>query len=257
MRYDGKSKAMNEAIFGVDIVVIVWKGWRMKSKLLSVSADNKTVKGETEGFLTAILYLAPADEAGKNVCPHASKGCRQACLWTAGKGALPKVREARIRKTKEFLASPTKFVERLYFDIKRFLIDAEEKGMFPAIRLNGTSDINWGAIKYKGKSLFEHFPQVSFYDYTKNPNKVKTNKFPNYHLTFSRSESPANHKAAKELLAMGFNVAVVFKNKPDTYWGAKVIDGDKNDLRFLDPKGVVVGLKAKGKARKDESGFVV
>ena len=36
-----------------------------------------------------------------------------------------------------------------------------------------------------------------------------------------------------------------------------VINGDKTDMRFKDPVGVIVGLKAKGKARKDTSGFVI
>jgi hypothetical protein len=57
---------------------------------------------------------------------------------------------------------------------------------------------------------------------------------------------------------MGGNVAMVFENKlPTTYKGKKVINGDENDLRFLDSKNVIVGLVAKGKGKKDDSGFVI
>jgi hypothetical protein len=35
------------------------------------------------------------------------------------------------------------------------------------------------------------------------------------------------------------------------------VDGDKDDLRFLDPQGVIVGLKAKGDAKHDDTGFVI
>jgi hypothetical protein len=58
-------------------------------------------------------------------------------------------------------------------------------------------------------------------------------------------------------LSNGMNVAAVFHKVPETYLGRTVINGDETDLRFLDPKGVIVGLKAKGKAKKDTTGFVV
>ena len=64
---------------------------------------------------------------------------------------------------------------------------------------------------------------------------------------------------AQAFYGRGMNYAVVFKNKllPVGYEGYPVINGDSTDLRFLDPKGVVVGLYAKGRAKKSDSGFAV
>jgi hypothetical protein len=98
------------------------------------------------------------------------------------------------------------------------------------------------------------FQSVQFYDYTKLPNR--RNVPSNYHLTFSRSES--NELDALRILANGvMNVAVVFDTLPTKWAGVKVIDGTETDLRFLDEQGVVVGLVAKGKAKKDNSGFTI
>jgi hypothetical protein len=108
------------------------------------------------------------------------------------------------------------------------------------------------------------FPDVQFYDYTKNYIRFEKELPANYHLTFSRSET--NHDKAMEILSKGFNVAIVFDKLPETFAGYEVINGDENDLRFKDKKGVVVGLKYKkitgsGGAEKNklafESGFVL
>ena len=37
----------------------------------------------------------------------------------------------------------------------------------------------------------------------------------------------------------------------------KVIDGDTHDMRFKDPRNVVVGLKAKAEAKVEDNGFVI
>jgi hypothetical protein len=103
------------------------------------------------------------------------------------------------------------------------------------------------------------YPNIQFYDYTPNVSRMiqfLRGELPeNYHLTFSRKE---NNQSKVELIAsMGGNIAAVFDKLPDTYLGKKVIDGDETDLRFMDDKNVIVGLKAKGRGKKDSSGFVI
>lgn len=139
-------------------------------------------------------------------------------------------------------------------------VKAKNAGMIPCIRLNGTSDINWGNIKdSNGRTVFQRHSHIQFYDYTKDINKMVSylisNKHNNYQLTFSKDET--NEDDVAEVLYCGGNVAVVFRDMPETYMGKQVINGDLSDLRFLDAANVVVGLKAKGKAKKDDTGFVV
>ncbi len=219
-------------------------------KLLSL-ANLKTRKGEKHGWLTGIVHLAPARLSGHNVCPMASKGCAAACLNTAGFGFYPAVQTARIAKTKLFFDDRNLFLALLAGEIAQWQLTAKAKGMRLAIRLNGTSDIAWERF-----DIIQRFPDVRFYDYSKVPNRLMVNILPNYHLTFSRSES--NEQQARLLAKLGHNVAIVFKRKlPAKWWGIKVIDGDQTDLRFLDPKGVIVGLTAKGRGQTDKSGFVL
>lgn len=232
-------------------------------KLLSVNADAKTVKGVKVGVLTGILYLAPSDESGvMNTCKNASKGCRAACLFTAGRGAFSNVKAARIAKTVRFVKDQTQFMLDLVDDIAALIKKATKENLVPAVRLNGTSDIRWEDVLLNGKNVMQIFPNVQFYDYTKDPSVLVTifdsKQLPaNLHLTFSKSES--NDSAIVRAVNMGMNVAVVFSGKtlPATYLGRPVINGDDSDVRFNDPNGVVVGLKAKGKAKRDTSGFVV
>jgi hypothetical protein len=234
-------------------------------KLLSIDTNAKTVKGQGKGYLTGILYLAPSNESGvMNTCPFASKGCREACLFTAGRGAFANVREARIRKTRLFHEDREGFLLQLAKDIKALISKAKKKGLIPCVRLNGTSDIAWEDEKIAGQNLMDLFPDISFYDYTKNRKRMRVyldGDLPrNYSLTFSRSES--NGHDVFYILRRGGNVAAVFKDVPALYWNGTrphtVVNGDDSDLRFLDPRtGVVVGLKAKGKAMKDVSGFVL
>lgn len=226
-------------------------------KLLSIGNNAKTIKSDKGGeYLTAILYLAPADIVpGINVCPMAEKaGCRQACLYTAGRGAFNNVQQARIRKTEFFRDDPIGFVDQLAADIVKAKKKAEKLGVKLAVRLNGTSDIAWeNQHGSNGLSLMDTFPEIQFYDYTKLPGR----KVPeNYHLTVSYSE--ASEPYARKVRLYPHNWAVVFKDfLPETFHGRKVINGDRDDLRFLDPASVVVGLVAKGKAKKDNSGFVI
>ena len=231
-------------------------------KLLSIDTNAKTIKGQLKGYLTGILYLAPSNESGVvNTCGYASQGCRAACLFTAGRGAFQNVRKARVEKTMLFHSAKAEFTDQLVDDVKALKKKAEKLGFNPCVRLNGTSDISWETIPVgKASNIFELFPDVPFYDYTKNIKKVlklKENPLTNYSLTFSRSESNASH--AELALSLGVNVAMVFKDleKVDFAFNRPVINGDESDLRFLDPKGVIVGLKAKGKAKHDNSGFVL
>lgn len=227
----------------------------MKS-LLSIDTNAKTVKGQSKGYRTGILYLAPASVSGViNVCAFASDACRTACLYTAGRGAFNSVQKARIAKTRLYVADKSAFVETLKSNVSQLIAKCAKANATPTVRLNGTSDIGWERY-----GIIQTFNGTQFYDYTKNYVRMigfLFGKFPsNYHLTFSRSET--NDDLCLEILNRGGNVAVVFRNELPTHWnGFPVINGDENDLRFLDPKGVVVGLTAKGKAKSDTSGFVV
>jgi len=231
----------------------------MKNPILNVGTNTKTVKGDKLGYSTAIAYLAPSDESGYNTCPNASKGCRKACLFTAGMGNFSNVKKARIYKTVSFFENTDLWMKRLIFDINKLVKDSTKGGTTPCIRINGTSDIAWEDQLVDGKNVMDMFPNIQFYDYSKSEKRMMkflTGDFPkNYHLTFSKSES--NDESVMRVLKAGGNVAVVFKNLPDTYLGYPVIDGDETDLRFLDSSNVIVGLTAKGKARTDTSGFVV
>jgi hypothetical protein len=243
--------------------------------LLSVSADAKTVKGEKKGYLTGILYLLPADSSGiTNVCANASEGCKASCLNTAGRGVFSSVQAGRMRKTKLLVENRELFLVQLAQDITALVSKAKRDGFKPVVRLNGTSDLPWMA-----HTMAKQFPKVQFYDYTKHPEPWKR-MLPNYHLTFSYSET--NAVDCLHCLDHGVNVAMVFDTKrgqplPKTWCGYKVVDGDETDLRFKNGRttsnssdspsnaglrarnlgGVIIGLRAKGRAKKDCTGFVV
>jgi len=229
-------------------------------KLLNVDNNAKTKKGRKLNVVTGILYLAPYDLSGFNVCPFSSPACRKACLYTAGRGCMSNVQAGRLRKTLMFFKERPRFWFELINDIKAVERKAKREGKQAAIRLNGTSDLPWHNIKvpYKGRmfpNIMSMFPNVVFYDYTARP--LCVNSLPeNYHITFSEKEN--NENAVDFMLEQGVNVAVVFKGKlPKWYKGRKVRNGDLHDCRFLDScSGGIIGLVAKGKARKQESGFV-
>lgn len=230
--------------------------------LLSVNQDTKTQKGVKYGYLTAVLYLAPGNISGKNLCPNASPGCLASCLFTAGRAAQFKpINIARVRRSKEFLADRQDFLIRLLEDIDQLDRRSAKRGLIPCVRLNGTSDVAWESIQLDlaGLNLMDLCPHIQFYDYTKSFRRAHAHAMgqlpKNYHLTFSRSET--NQEQCIILAKAGANIAAVFDKVPDTCWNRPVVDGDLSDLRFLDPKGSIVGLKAKGKARKDKSGFVI
>jgi hypothetical protein len=261
--------------------------FRRKMPKLSGSAfrlltpgNPKVAKGQKKGYLTFILHLAPAKLSGYEVCPKRSAGCTQACLNTAERGGMMSgvsaltfamvesgiqntIQKARIRRTKRFFEERQAFMSDLVRDIRKAIAFAEKWDLIPVFRLNGTSDIRWetvGIASEMGRRIFDIFPTVQFYDYTKIENR--RNIPSNYDLTFSRADG--NETSATIALFNGMRVAAVYRSRAvverymtNGHGGFAVIDGDDSDLRFLEPKGVIVGLYAKGNAKRDTSGFVI
>lgn len=228
--------------------------------ILSVEADAKTSKGVQLGYLTGILYLSPSNQFTKvNLCPFASAGCRAACLFSAGRGRFYSVARARVIKTIALLSNNMRFMQALVKSIASIEKKAKRLNLIPTIRLNGTSDLDFSKYNLKDSTehidIFEYFRNIQFYDYTKRPRAAKNNSAKNYHLTFSDSGTNDSSIASQP---EGLNIATVFLTKelPDIWNGKRVIDGDKSDLRFLDQPGVIVGLKAKGNAKRAFSSFV-
>jgi hypothetical protein len=239
--------------------------------LLSVG-NPKTLKGMKQGYNTYIMHLAPSTLSGHNTCPKATPGCITACLNTAGRGGMFKkgeftnnIQKARIRKTQLFYDNRNEFMSLLAKDITLAIKQSARMGLTPVIRLNGTSDISWekypvkmGNVVYT--NIFSAFEFIQFYDYTKVLGR-KVQNISNYHLTFSMADG--NYLDCKEAVNQGMNIAVVFGIKKGTEMPKKffnhnmtVFNGDESDLRFLDPSKSIIGLYAKGKAKKDTSGFV-
>ena len=234
-------------------------------KFLSVDSP-KAIKAGEYGFLNGINYMAPHNSGGHgNLCPHASAGCIALCLGEhSGQAAMSEtVRDSRKRKASFFMNNRTEYMAEFARHIARVVETARTLNLKPAIRPNGSTDIAYEGIPVTiGGETFPNimaaFPTVPFIDYTKNPNRFNRKLPDNYFLTFSLSET--NEPIARKLLARGINVAAVFgSGLPDTYLGAIVLDGDKHDLRHLDPKGgFIIGLSPKGsRAKRDRSGFVI
>ena len=237
------------------------------------TGNPKILKGMKLGYNTYILHLAPADLSGYETCPKRTKGCTFSCLNLAGRGGMFKkgestnvIQQARIRKTKMFFESRAAFIELLVKDIELAIKQSARLGLIPVFRLNGTSDLSFekypvirAGVLYR--NIFEAFAELQFYDYTKVLGR-KVNNIANYHLTFSAADG--NDTDVAKAIQQGYNVAVVFGVKkteplPAEYNGLPVINADESDLRFLDSstgKQVIAGLYAKGKAKKDTSGFV-
>ena len=232
----------------------------VKLKLLAFNSNAKTAKSDKESdkYFTAILYLAPFNLSGYQVCPMAEIAkCHEPCLNTAGRGKFNNVQKARIRKTRYYMQERKSFLEDLRNDLKKFSDFCSKHGRKPAIRLNGTSDLNW-------LKLIKEFPSITFYDYSKTLSDSflsKAVKVPNYSLTLSYSQASLKYAqdCKKQSEKYGLNMAIVYRGKSfeevqKLYPNA--INGDKTDLRFLDASGPVF-LTPKGKAKKDLSGFVI
>ena len=233
-------------------------------RFLSVDSP-KAIKANSYGYLNGINYGAPHKSGGVgNLCSHASAGCIALCLGEhSGQAAMSEtVRDSRKRKMVFFMKARAEYMAEFAYHVQKLIDNAKKDGLKPAIRPNGSTDIAYegvgvtvNGVTYR--NIMEAFPNIPFLDYTKNPNRFNRKLPPNYHLTFSLSET--NEPIARALLARGVNVAAIFdKGLPETYLGHPVINGDLHDLRFLDPKGVIVGLSPKGhKAKRDQSGFVI
>lgn len=253
------------------------------TKLLNIDSNAKTVKGQKLNYMTAVMYLAPYKAAGINVCPMAElAGCVAGCLNTAGRGGIAKdrarfnphgvelpdntIQRARIKRTRLWADERDTFWIQLRKEIAAFVRKAERKGMTPVVRLNGTSDIMWERftpyyVDGFAHTIFEIFPDVQFYDYTKLPKRFASPLPDNYHLSLSWSNaSPRYAQMCRDAHEQhGANLIVVTRDAAtrDMHVSLGGIDGDEHDLRFLDPAGSMVYLKAKGAARKDTSGFVI
>lgn len=262
-------------------------------KLLNIDANPKTVKGQARGYMTAVLYLSPWRGAGVNVCPMAEiAGCNVSCLNTAGRGGIAAkratwspfgvklpdnaIQRARIARTLLFTQDRNAFMLQLVREIAAFCRKAERKGLTPCVRLNGTSDIAWESVLvevsgFKPVSVFDWFPSLQFYDYTKLPTRLARTMPANYHLSLSWSGADAKYQRKVEHAALKYGVPLVLVRGSGwcmAYTAAvealceraaieHIVDGDASDLRFLEPQHALVILKAKGLARKDRSGFVL
>lgn len=238
--------------------------------LFSIDTNPKTVKGQKYGVKTAVLYLAPARLAfdvlgipGTMCSMSALAGCEEACLNTAGRGQFNAVQSARVNKTVYFLLDRVGFMQQLAHEIGVFVRGARAEGFVPMVRLNGTQDHRWEnePIEVDGvtyPNLMTLYPDVQFYDYTKIANRKGIPA--NYDLTFSYSGLTAYQPYVQTAIAAGMRIAVVFRDRasiPAQFLGMPVVDGDDSDIRPYDPQGAVVALYAKGKAKRDMSGFVV
>jgi len=231
---------------------------------LLTTSNPKIQKGTKRGYFTTIQHFAPSKLSGTNVCSDATPQCIRFCLNKAGRGGIFKagektniIQEARKARTRLFLDDFQNYKPKLIKEIAAHVKRATKLGLKPCVRLNGTSDLSW---EDGFAPLFWRFEDVQFYDYTKSFDRMmRFLKGPwptkNYHLTFSRSE--LNDDQCNKVLDAGGSVAVVFDDVPDTFRGRAVYSGDDDDLRFLDPKGIWVGLKAKGKLARQESSFKV
>lgn len=225
--------------------------------------NEKTPKGEARGYLQAIVYLAPHTlGGGKNLCPHSTAACRAGCLYTAGRGRTPRVEQARLRRTALYLNDREAFMDELIGELVQVQAAADKHGMHLAIRLNGTSDILWEREMVDGRTLFDLFPRARWFDYTRTP-AVHRRVPEAWHLTFSLADDPISY-AIDHLLARRNVAAVVPEHEkacaPEWFaLGAAtvhVVDGETDDLRFLDPSPALVLLKPKGRLLQGRSPMV-
>ena len=233
--------------------------------------NHKISKNIKKGYLAFSLNLAHSNLSGFNVCPKANKlidknvdfsskiqkstsknflsNCAFTCVASGGNaGIYPAVLESRIKKTIAFFKDRKAFLNSLVYEIEKAIKQAKKKQLKPVFRLNAYSDILWEKFKIKdNKNVFELFPNVDFYDYS----KILHRKPPkNYQITYSHY---GNWKETETALKTGLNVAVVFEKLPKQLTinniSYSVVDGDITDLRLneaVNNKPVIVGLKFKG-----------
>lgn len=260
-RVDATPIFEEDRLYGIKVVTPSGNVSIVRHLLSGKKTNTKLAKSNKAGlgYITTGLSLAPAKLSGFQVCPNSTPGCRRACINTSGYGGVfPSVIEARIAKTIAYFKARSAFLRMLRRELRAKRRTAASQGKKLAVRLNVFSDIPW---ERKHPELFDEFPDIVYYDYLKSYTRMLDflgGNFPeNYHLTFSRSEK--NDEEARRVLRFGGNVTVVFRRRPlPAEWeGYPVFDGDVTDLRFLDPLNHVIGLTAKGRGRRDTSGFVV
>lgn len=221
------------------------------SYLGSTKNNPKVVKNTIVGqVVTYSISLLQGDLSGHEVCAAAlNSPCRALCLGYTGrcKSSIlaygeeqsPVVR-ARGRKTRLFFEDRDTFMNILRYELENAKTYAEKRDMFFSVRINCMSDLSPLAFRYKdnSKNILEMYPDVQFYDYSKNFNRAKLmEKYPNYDITFSYDGM--NWDKCVDVLEKGYNVAVVFESPvmPISWRGYQVIDGISSDLRYLDEKG--------------------
>jgi hypothetical protein len=227
--------------------------------LYGTSSKIEKSNNSEYGYYTLIQYLSPASESGWQLCPFRTPACEAGCLGhSSGRMVMDNAKRARIARTTLLMTDRQAYRTQAIKELSALERKSDKNGVLPAARPNGDSDTTWENMRFDGQTLMQLFPNIQFYDYTKWPSRLRpASRLPaNYHLTYSRSETTTLEDIQAELNA-GRNTAVVFDTVPTEWEGWTVINGDKDDLRFLDPVGVIVGLKAKGAAKKDTSGFVV
>lgn len=208
-------------------------------------ANTKIGKNEVP---TWGLSLTPANHSGDwSVCSWSTPQCRKACvLWTGGRSVTQTVRQAHLVRTAFLAVHPGAFLALLTDEVQKM----ESRGVPFGLRLNVASDLRYENF---APWLFEG-TNVRAYDYSKSPRRITTDK---YRITYSHSERWTDQDI-HDRISNGENVAVVFAvakhNLPATHLGIPVIDGDLSDFRWNDPRGVIVGLAAKGAAKTMPSG---
>jgi len=233
-------------------------GYKFQS-ILGFGNNSKTIKSDkSSDYLTAIAYLQP----NYATCSFSKMAkCDVACLNTAGRGGMNNVQLVRHDRTKCYYQHRELFLELLHVEIKQHIKRCIKQSKKPAIRLNGTSDIDWSEVA-------RNYPRVQFYDYTKDLGRVRKWEYPhNYHVTLSWSGASKVYKQrCVELMKLhpDLNVAIVFRDHATVQsilgkklFGRTILDGDLTDLRFLDSSAAIVALYAKGEAKHDNTGFVV
>lgn len=231
-----------------------------------VNNSTKHVKAFKYNEMVYTIYLAPGNSSGYEVCPGRTSECTSLCLNSSGRNKMDIKKEminaSRIKKVRLFFEEKNYFMKWLIDDIKKSYNKAMEQGFYFSVRLNNTSDISPedfyiidNGVK---QNILEIFPHIQFYDYTKVFDRESlTKKYSNYDLTYSFTGR--NWSECLDLLNKGERITVVFNKVPETYLGFEVVDGDKYDMRYRDPKGVIIGLKFKKVRNKltNDNKFVI
>ena len=217
-------------------------------QLLGINPSTKIEKGQKINVNTAILYLAPdTTVTNKTICPNASRnGCSNDCLASSGRLGMINGQLAQIRRTLYYLYHNESFMIQLQNEIDKY---HKKYGDTLAVRLNGTSDLNWA-------EFIANNPKIQFYDYSKLRNMILKNKNKNHHYTFSGSMySDYSRKELTKAVNSGLNIALAFNTKgtkkdtlriPKKLFNKKLVDFDVTDVRFKDKKGSIGYLKRKG-----------